>query len=154
MIFSSKQLPCGKWGIYSDSRLLATVASQNVCQTIFANLASGRRDSPVDDVNALYQAPSLHRSALGSVAIQADQPAGKPTGKLTGKPTGKLTGKPTGKLTKKPLAQQAKATRPINQSALSVDSSSPKRQAANSKPTANIRKSLKSRRQNDIATAS
>ncbi|MEL6816658.1 MAG: hypothetical protein AAFP03_17905, partial [Cyanobacteria bacterium J06598_3] len=59
MKLSSRQLPCGKWGIYSDTGLLATVNSQAICETIMANSATGRRDAPFDDANALYQVPEL-----------------------------------------------------------------------------------------------
>lgn len=55
MAFSKRQLPSQKWGIYSDSRLLATVSSQAVCDTILMNLSSGRKDVPTQGEGALYQ---------------------------------------------------------------------------------------------------
>lgn len=66
MKLSSQQLPSGKWGIYSDTELLATVNSQAICETIMANLATGRRDAPFDDVNALYQVPELRNKTAQS----------------------------------------------------------------------------------------
>lgn len=61
MTFLTRQLPSGKWGIYSGDSLLATVGCQSTCETILANLVSGRRDAPIDDVNELYRAPQLRR---------------------------------------------------------------------------------------------
>ena len=59
MDYFSKQLPSGKWGIYHSNTLLATISCQTICKTILANLASGRKDAPTNDVNALYQMPLL-----------------------------------------------------------------------------------------------
>ncbi|MEL6157637.1 MAG: hypothetical protein AAFR18_00265 [Cyanobacteria bacterium J06627_32] len=59
MKFSSQQLPSGKWGIYSGPTLLATISCQATCDTIMANLLSGRRDAPPNDTTSLYQAPNL-----------------------------------------------------------------------------------------------
>lgn len=72
MNFSTQQLPSGKWGIYSDSRLLATVSCQKTCQTIFSNLLTGRRDAPCNDANALYQLPGLrHPSSKQNADLNA-----------------------------------------------------------------------------------
>ncbi|MEO0771159.1 MAG: hypothetical protein AAFY72_17340 [Cyanobacteria bacterium J06649_4] len=64
MEYSSQQLPSGKWGIYHHDEqhtttLLATISCEAICQTILANLANGRKDAPVDDINELYQVPIL-----------------------------------------------------------------------------------------------
>jgi hypothetical protein len=61
--FTSQQLASGKWGIYSDSRLLATVNSHEICETVILNLSSGRKDVPANDVDALYQVPLLRNSS-------------------------------------------------------------------------------------------
>lgn len=73
--FTSKQLASGKWGIYSDSRLLATVASQDTCETVMANLSSGRKDAPANDVDALYQVSLRHlpirHSSVGQSSLSS-----------------------------------------------------------------------------------
>jgi hypothetical protein len=61
--FTAQQLASGKWGIYSGARLLATVGSQEICQTVMLNLSSGRKDVPANDVDALYQVPLLKNSS-------------------------------------------------------------------------------------------
>ncbi len=58
MTFSTQQISARKWGIYSGSRLLATVGSWQTCETILANLSSGRRDTPSPDTDRLYQVPA------------------------------------------------------------------------------------------------
>ncbi len=68
MEFSTQQISPEKWGIYDGDRLLATVGCQATCKTFMANLASGRRDAPEEDVDALYQAPKLRKE------IAAQQP--------------------------------------------------------------------------------
>lgn len=73
MKLSSQQLPSGKWGIYSDTGLLATVESQVICETIMANLVSGRRDAPCDDVNALYQVPELRKKTEQSAEAVSER---------------------------------------------------------------------------------
>ena len=69
----SRQLPSGKWGIYSGDRLLATIGCQATCETIMANLSSGRRDAPVADTNALYQAPKLRSATATSSAVAVSE---------------------------------------------------------------------------------
>lgn len=64
MQFKSRQLSSGKWGIYSEGRLLATVVSKAMCETVLANLATGRRDMPKKDSTRLYKAHKLRREIL------------------------------------------------------------------------------------------
>lgn len=71
MKLSSQKLPSGKWGIYSNTGLLATVDSQAICETIMANLVSGRRDAPFEDVNALYQVPELRKTTRQSAGAHS-----------------------------------------------------------------------------------
>jgi hypothetical protein len=61
MEFSTQQISPERWGIYSGNRLLATVGCKATCETFMANLVSGRRDAPENDVDALYQAPTLRK---------------------------------------------------------------------------------------------
>lgn len=82
MKFSTKQLPSGKWGIYSDSGLLATVDNQSICETIMANLSSGRRDVPINDTNELYQLPRLRRELKQAPRLKTALPA-EPTVEVT-----------------------------------------------------------------------
>lgn len=74
MTFISKQLSSGKWGIYNDSDLLATVSSRAICETVIANLTSGRRDLPKEDANALYQISAQIRSPLKQIPVKAQVP--------------------------------------------------------------------------------
>ncbi|MEM6449472.1 MAG: hypothetical protein AAF703_04060 [Cyanobacteria bacterium P01_D01_bin.105] len=91
MNFSSEQIAPGKWGIYSASKLLATVSSQTICDTVMANLASGRKDLPVQDVNALYRVSTQLKSPLASVpsscvktnAVKADSAKANSTRSLS-----------------------------------------------------------------------
>ena len=64
MNFSAEQISPRKWGIYSNSKLLATVSSEAICKTVMANIASGRRDLPSSDVNAIYQISAELRPPL------------------------------------------------------------------------------------------
>lgn len=57
MKFSTQQLSSGKWGIYSDARLLATVTNQETCEIILSNLSNGQKEVPAGDSSALYQRP-------------------------------------------------------------------------------------------------
>ncbi|PZO55435.1 MAG: hypothetical protein DCF15_10470 [Phormidesmis priestleyi] len=70
MNFSTQQLPSGKWGIYSDSRLLATVSCKETCLAILSNLSTGRRDAPINDIHALYKVPVLRHQSLKPSAVQ------------------------------------------------------------------------------------
>lgn len=63
MSFFSQQISPNKWGIYSETGLLATVSCQATCNTIIANLKSGRRDVPAGELNSLYQVPKLQKRA-------------------------------------------------------------------------------------------
>jgi len=69
MGFSSRQISSEKWGIYSETTLLATVSCQATCNTILANLKSGRRDAPTGDLNSLYQAPKLKKRVAAPIAV-------------------------------------------------------------------------------------
>jgi hypothetical protein len=68
MNFSLQQISSDKWGIYSDARLLATVGCKETCETILANLASGRKDAPSNSLSNLYQ-PYLASETLPKVAV-------------------------------------------------------------------------------------
>lgn len=71
MTFSTRQVSPDKWGIYSGSRLLATTESEVICETILANLSSGRRDSPAGDVDALYQVPVFRNLGKDPEAVSS-----------------------------------------------------------------------------------
>lgn len=78
MNFSAEQISPEKWGIYSDSKLLATVSSEVICKTVIANLSNGRRDLPAQDTNALYQItaalrpPQIHPKQVVAAANSAN----------------------------------------------------------------------------------
>ena len=69
MRFFTQQVSPGKWGSYSEAGLLATVSCQSTCDTIIANLKSGRRDVPKGALNSLYQVPKLQKYAQASSAV-------------------------------------------------------------------------------------
>lgn len=59
MSFTYKQVSEGRWGIYSGSKLLATVSDRATCETILANFSSGRRDVPTQSPQKTYQATEI-----------------------------------------------------------------------------------------------
>ncbi len=72
MNFSTQQISPERWGIYSGDRLLATVGCKATCETFMANLVSGRRDAPKNDVDALYQAPTLRKEIAAQKSGKTD----------------------------------------------------------------------------------
>ncbi|MEL6554723.1 MAG: hypothetical protein AAFQ63_14840 [Cyanobacteria bacterium J06621_11] len=78
MAFFSQQISSEKWGIYSDTGLIATVSCEKTCEIIMANLASGRRDAPNTDLSSLYKAPKLksQRSHSPSLTLSGSSSVG------------------------------------------------------------------------------
>ena len=48
MSFLCKQISDNRWGIYSDTRLLATVSDRATCEAIMANFQNARKETPAD----------------------------------------------------------------------------------------------------------
>ena len=71
MRFFSQQISPDKWGIYSEDGLLATVSCQKTCDTIIANLKTGRRDIPKSELNELYRVPKLQKQPQISPATKS-----------------------------------------------------------------------------------
>lgn len=72
MSFTYKQVSEGRWGIFSGSKLLATVSDRATCETILANFSSGRRDVPAHTPDKIYQADQIdHKRASLEAAHQA-----------------------------------------------------------------------------------
>lgn len=77
MRFFSKQVSPDKWGIYSEDGLLATVCCQKTCDTIIANLKTGRRDVPKSELNELYRVPKLQKQSR--ISLAASNPRQEPS---------------------------------------------------------------------------
>ena len=51
MSFLCKQISTDRWGIYSGTRLLATVSDRATCDAIMSSFENGRTSVPVDSQN-------------------------------------------------------------------------------------------------------
>ena len=72
MSFLCKQVSADRWGIYSGTRLLATVSDRATCEAIMSNFESGRNRVPSE---ALGDRPGANKAnaaqALSNVTIEA-----------------------------------------------------------------------------------
>lgn len=75
MSFHCKQVSADRWGIYSGTRLLATVSDRATCEAIMANFESGRTKVPNEVLGA---DKATAAQALSNVTIEAGDIAATP----------------------------------------------------------------------------
>ena len=72
MSFLCKQVSADRWGIYSGTRLLATVSDRATCEAIMSNFENGRNKVPTEVSSDCQSADKANTAqALSNITIEA-----------------------------------------------------------------------------------